>query len=93
MRPGPTTLFAARDVQSGKVITQCKARHRHQEFMAFLRHLDESVPAALDLHLSIDNYATHKHPNRQASPFQWATADSILGKLERLAKVISGTQP
>jgi len=153
LRHGTTTLFAALDVQSGKVITQCKARHRHQEFLAFLRHLDESVPAALDLHLIIDNYATHKHPkvrawlagrpryhvhytptysswlnqverwfglitrrsirrgsfrnvkelvqridayvkhhNRHAGPFQWtATADSILGKIERLSKVISGT--
>jgi putative transposase len=153
VRHGTTTLFAALDVQSGKVITQCKARHRHQEFLAFLRHLDASVPAALDLHLIIDNYATHKHPkvrawlaarpryhvhytptysswlnqverwfglitqrsirrgsfrnvkelvqridayvrhhNRHAGPFRWtATADSILGKIERLSKVISGT--
>lgn len=154
LRHGTTTLFAALDVQSGKVIAQCKSRHRHQEFLAFLRHLDESVPAALDLHLIIDNYATHKHPkvrawlaarpryhvhytptysswlnqverwfglitqrsirrgsfrnvkelvqridayikhhNRHAGPFQWtATADSILSKIERLSKVISGTQ-
>lgn len=152
-RHGTTTLFAALDVQTGQVITQCKARHRHQEFLAFLRHLEASVPAALDLHLIIDNYATHKHPkvrawlaarpryhvhytptysswlnqverwfglitqqsirrgsfrnvkelvqridayvkhhNRHSSPFQWtATADSILGKIERLSKVISGT--
>ena len=154
VRHGTTTLFAALDVQNGKVITQCKSRHRHQEFLSFLRHLDESVPPTLDLHLIIDNYATHKHPkvrawlaahpryhihytptysswlnqverwfglitqqsirrgsfrnvkelvqridayvknhNRHASPFQWtATADSILGKIERLSKVISGTQ-
>ena len=153
VRHGTTTLFAALDVQSGQVITQCKARHRHQEFLSFLRHLDASVPPALDLHLIIDNYATHKHPkvrawlaahsryhihytptysswlnqverwfglitqqsirrgsfrnvkqlvqridayvknhNRQTAPFQWtATADSILGKIERLSKVISGT--
>jgi len=65
-RHGTTTLFAALNVQSGQVITQCKARHRHQEFLSFLRHLDESVPAALDLHLIIDNYATHKHPTVQA---------------------------
>ncbi|MDD2762798.1 MAG: IS630 family transposase [Opitutaceae bacterium] len=154
VRHGTTTLFAALDVQSGKVITQCKPRHRHQEFLSFLRHLDEHMPLALDLHLIIDNYATHKHPkvrawlaahpryhlhytptysswlnqverwfglitqqsirrgsfrnvkelvqridayvkhhNRHAGPFQWtATADSILGKIERLSKVISGTQ-
>ena len=153
-RHGTTTLFAALDVQSGQVITQCKARHRHQEFLSFLRHLEESVPLALDLHLIIDNYATHKHPrvrawlgahpryhvhytptysswlnqierwfgritqqsirrgsfssvkelvqridayvahyNRHAGPFMWtATADSILAKIERLSKVICGTQ-
>jgi len=154
VRHGTTTLFAALDVQSGKVITQCKPRHRHQEFLSFLRHLDTQVPPALALHLVIDNYATHKHPkvrawlaahpryhvhytptysswlnqverwfglitqrsirrgsfrnvkeliqridryvshhNRHAGPFHWAaTADSILGKIERLSKVISGTQ-
>lgn len=66
VRHGTTTLFAALDVESGKVITQCKSRHRHQEFLSFLRHLDESVPPALDLHLIIDNYATHKHPKVRA---------------------------
>jgi transposase len=65
-RHGTTTLFAALDVKSGEVITQCKPRHRHQEFLSFLRHLDASVPAALDLHLIIDNYATHKHPKVRA---------------------------
>ena len=65
-RHGTTTLFAALNVKSGEVITQCKARHRHQEFLSFLRHLDASVPAALDLHLIIDNYATHKHPKVRA---------------------------
>src|SRR5262247_1637800 len=65
-RHGTTTLFAALNVANGEVITQCKARHRHQEFLAFLRHLDEQVPAALDLHLILDNYATHKHPKVKA---------------------------
>jgi putative transposase len=55
-------LFAALDVATGTVFTECKPRHRHQEFLSFLRHLDESVPAQLDLHLIVDNYATHKHP-------------------------------
>lgn len=152
-RHGTTTLFAALEVGTGQVITQCKPRHRHQEFLAFLRHLDRSVPADLDLHLIIDNYATHKHPkvrswlaqrpryhvhftptssswlnqverwfgritqqsirrgsfttvkqliqriesfvqyyNLHPRPFAWtATADSILGKIERLSRVISGT--
>jgi transposase len=66
LRHGTTTLFAALEVGSGKVITQCKPRHRHQEFLRFLRHLDQSVPANLDLHLVIDNYATHKHPKVRA---------------------------
>ena len=48
---GTTTLFAALDVLDGKVITQCKPRHRHQEFLAFLNHLDRNVPAGLDIHL------------------------------------------
>lgn len=153
VRHGTTTLFAALDVANGQVIAQCKSRHRHQEFLTFLQHLDRSVPADLDLHLVIDNYATHKHPkvrawlaarpryhvhftptysswlnqverwfglitqqslrrgsfrnvkqltqrinsfvkhhNEKSGPFQWtATADSILGKIERLSKVICGT--
>lgn len=65
-RHGTTTLFAALDVNSGQVISQCKPRHRHQEFLSFLRHLDEQVPTSLDLHLIIDNYATHKHPKVRA---------------------------
>jgi len=59
---GTTTLFAALDIATGAVFTECKPRHRHQEFLSFLRHLDESVPSELDLHLIVDNYTTHKHP-------------------------------
>jgi putative transposase len=62
VRHGTTTLFAALDVASGKVLTQCKRRHRHQEFLQFLRHIEASVPKELDVHLIVDNYATHKHP-------------------------------
>lgn len=65
-RHGTTTLFAALDIQSGAIVTQCKRRHRHQEFLAFLKHLDAAVPAALDVHLVLDNYATHKHPTVRA---------------------------
>ena len=61
VRHGTTTLFAALDVASGNVITQCKPRHRHQEFLSFMRHIDANVPSDLDVHLIIDNYATHKH--------------------------------
>jgi putative transposase len=62
LRHGTTTLFAALDIATGAVFTECKPRHRHQEFLSFLRHLDESVPPELDLHLIVDNYATPKHP-------------------------------
>jgi len=153
-RHGTTTLFAALNVLDGHVITQCNPRHRHQEFLAFLNHLDRNIPAGLELHLIADNYATHKHPrvkawlarhrrfhlhytptyaswlnqverwfalisqqairrnsfrnvrdliqkidnyvtyyNTHKRPFVWtATADSILAKLQRLCKVINGTQ-
>lgn len=152
-RHGTTTLFAALDIQSGEIFAQCKRRHRHQEFLAFLASVEANVPAALDVHLIVDNYGTHKHRkvkawlarhprfhlhftptyaswlnqverwfalitqrairrgsfrtvrelidrierfvkryNETARPFRWtATADSILAKLDRLMKRISGT--
>lgn len=154
VRHGTTTLFAALDIATGEVLTQCKRRHRHQEFLAFLRHIDANVPADLDVHLIVDNYATHKHPkvkawlarrprfhvhytptyaswlnqverwfgiitqkairrgsfsnvkqlvekidtfvehyNAHTTPFVWtATAESIIGKIERLCSYISGTR-
>lgn len=61
-RHGTTTLFAALDIATGQVIAVCKRRHRHQEYLAFLKRVDASVPADLDVHLVVDNYATHKHP-------------------------------
>lgn len=61
IRHGTTTLFAALDVATGQVMTQCKPRHRHQEFLGFLKHIDANVPADLDVHLVVDNYSTHKH--------------------------------
>ncbi|MFZ3390977.1 IS630 family transposase [Buttiauxella gaviniae] len=154
VRHGTTTLFAALDIANGSVLTQCKPRHRHQEFLSFLRHIEAGVPPTLEVHLICDNYATHKHPrvrswlarrprfhlhftptysswlnqverwfalitnqairrgsfqsvtdlkrqinafvdhyNQHPKPFMWtATAESILAKLERLCKVINGTQ-
>ncbi len=153
-RHGTTTLFAAFDIATGKVITKCTPRHRHQEFLGFLKDIDANVPAGLEVHLILDNYGTHKqqkvrawlarHPryhvhftptyaswlnqverwfgvithrairrgsfrkvkdlveridayvhgyNKHPRPFRWtATADSILEKLDRLTKRISGTQ-
>jgi putative transposase len=61
VRHGTTTLFAALDIASGTVLTECKARHRHQEFLEFLKRIDQAVPQKLDVHLIVDNYATHKH--------------------------------
>jgi transposase len=155
VRHGTTTLFAALDIASGQVLTQCKPRHRHQEFLQFLKYIDQSVPAELEIHLVMDNYGTHKHAAvkrwlakrpryhvhftptyaswlnqveiwfniitqkairrgsfssvaeliakiqrfveyynaKKARPFVWtATAESILGKMERLCHRISGTQ-
>jgi len=62
-RNGTTTLFAALDVLSGAVIGQCLPRHRHIEFLKFLRTIDREVPKGLQIHLILDNYATHKHEN------------------------------
>jgi putative transposase len=152
-RHGTTTLFAALDTATGKVLSQCRGRHRHQEYLDFLREIERNVPEELEVHIVVDNYATHKHPrvkrwmaarprfhvhftptyaswlnqveiwfnritqqairrgtfqsvkelvakidqfvrssNAQAQPFIWtATADSILGKIERLCSRISGT--
>lgn len=152
-RHGTTTLFAALDIASGDVMTSCKKRHRHQEYLQFLKQIDANVPAALDIHLVVDNYSTHKHAKvkrwlaarpryhvhftptysswlnqveiwfnlitqrairrgtftsvknlvqkidrfveeykKHPAPFAWtASADSILGKIERLAQLISGT--
>jgi transposase len=61
-RNGTTTLFAALNMLDGKVIGECVPRHRHQEFIRFLKLVDAQTPPDLDLHLIVDNYATHKHP-------------------------------
>jgi transposase len=65
-RHGTTTLFAAFDVLEGKVIGQCMARHRHQEFIRFLNKINRETRALRELHLIVDNYATHKHPKVRA---------------------------
>ena len=65
-RNGPTTLFAALEVLQGKVVGQCYQRHRHQEFLKFLRRLDGEFPGPTPLPLVMDNYGTHKHPRVQA---------------------------
>jgi len=65
VRNGTTSLFAAFDLASGSVIAQPYRRHRHQEFLRFLKLIDAAVPQDLDLHLVLDNYATHKTPEIQ----------------------------
>ena len=61
-RHGTTTLFAALLVEDGLVIDKCLPRHRHQEWLKFLKHIDASTDPDRELHLIVDNYATHKHP-------------------------------
>lgn len=66
VRHGTTTLFAALNVATGEVIGQCQGRHRHQEWLKFLKLIDQQTPADRELHLILDNYATHKHPKVKA---------------------------
>lgn len=61
-RNGTTTLFAAIELAQGRIIAECQPRHRHQEWLKFLKQIDAQTPPKLDLHLIVDNYATHKHP-------------------------------
>ena len=61
-RNGTTTLFAALELAEGRLIGTCMPRHRHQEWIKFLKLIDAQTPADLDLHLIVDNYNTHKHP-------------------------------
>ena len=90
-RNGTTTLFAALSLLDGKVIGQCVPRHRHQEFLKFLRHLDAEFPEAVTLHLVMDNYGTHKTPevqrwlarHRRFVPHFIPTSSSWLNLVER----------
>ena len=67
VRNGRTTLFAALDVGTGKVLAQCKHRQRHQEFLSLLQQVERNVPNNLDIHLITDNYCSHK----QAKVKEW----------------------
>jgi putative transposase len=69
VRHGTTTLFAALDIANGAVIAQCKPKHRHQEYLNFLKHIEQNVPQKLDVHVIVDNYATHDH----AAVKRWLT--------------------
>jgi transposase len=99
-RNGVTTLFAAMSTLDGNVIGQCMTKHRHQEWLRFLRQIDRSTPKGKELHLIADNYATHKHPNVTA----WLakhprfhmhftpTSASWLNMVERFFRDLSETQ-
>ncbi len=66
VRHGTTTLFAALNVLDGTVIGSCKPQHRHQEFLQFMEEVDRKVSRRREVHLILDNYGTHKHPNVKA---------------------------
>src|SRR5271169_2459622 len=97
-RHGVTTLFAAMNTLDGSVIGQCQTKHRHQEWLSFLRKIDRNTPKDKELHLIADNYATHKHPAVQA----WLakhprfhmhftpTSASWLNQVERFFGLITG---
>ncbi len=97
-RNGTTTLFAALEVLQGRVVGQCYERHRHQEFLKFLRQLDHEFPGAVPLHLVLDNYGTHKHPKVRAwlkrhprfIPHFVPTSSSWLNLIERWFGELTG---
>ena len=96
-RHGTTTLFAALNVLNGAVLASCKPRHRHQEFLSFLREIDKAVPAQLEIHCIVDNYASHSHPKVRAwlaSRQRWhmhfiPTYSSWLNQVERFFALIT----
>jgi transposase len=97
-RNGTTTLFAALEVLQGKVVGQCYGRHRHQEFLKFLKRLDQEFPQDLELHVVMDNYGTHKHPrvqnwikrHRRFIPHFIPTSSSWLNLVERWFGELTG---
>ena len=92
-RNGTTTLFAALNAANGQVISLCQQRHRHQEWLRFLKLINEATPPDHDLHLIIDNYATHKHPVVQRwlarHPRFTPTSSSWLNMVERFFRDIT----
>ena len=83
VRHGTTSLFAALDVASGFIIGKCYKRHRAVEFLKFLKEIDAQVPEGLDVHIVMDNYATHKTPKIKA----WSPAGrTIMSTSRRLPR-------
>jgi transposase len=99
-RHGTTSLFAALDIATGKVIGRCFKQHRAKEFLKFLREIDANVPEDLDVHLVMDNYATHKTPTIRtwlAKRPHWhvhftPTSASWLNQVERLFALLTEKQ-
>jgi len=97
VRHGTTTLFTPLNVLNGAVLAECKPLHRHQEFLAFLRSIDKTVPADLDVHGIVDNYSSHKHPKVKAwlaARPRWhmhfiPTYSSWLNRVERFFSIIT----
>lgn len=97
VRHGTTTLFAALNVLNGAILASCKPRHRHQEFLAFLREIDRAVPPELAVHCIVDNYSSHKHPKVRAwlaERPRWhmhfiPTYSSWLNQVERFFSIIT----
>lgn len=99
-RHGTSTLFAALEVQTGQVIGQCKKRHRHQEFLSFLKEVEKQTPSDKALHIIVDNYATHKHEkvkdwlkrNKRVELHFIPTSSSWLNLVERFFGIITEKQ-
>ena len=99
-RHGTSTLFAALNAATGEVIGECKKRHRHQEFLAFLKTIEKETDKNLDLHLIVDNYATHKHEkvvnwlkrNKRVHLHFIPTSSSWLNLVERFFGLLSEKQ-
>lgn len=99
-RHGTSTLFAALNVFTGQVIAQCKQRHRHQEFLSFLKAVEKQTPADKELHVIVDNYSTHKHQkvknwlnrNKRVTLHFIPTSSSWLNLVERFFGLITEKQ-
>ena len=99
-RHGTSTLFAALNTMTGEVIGSCKQRHRHQEFLSFLKVVEKQTPDELDIHIIVDNYSTHKHEkvkrwlkrNKRVHLHFIPTSSSWLNLVERFFGIITEKQ-
>jgi transposase len=99
-RHGTSTLFAALNTASGEIIGACKKRHRHQEFLSFLKTIEKQTVKGLDIHLIVDNYATHKHEkvrnwlkkNKRVKLHFIPTSSSWLNLVERFFGLLTEKQ-